>query len=52
VRLACRPHNGHGVEREREARVRMIVGGADSRFQVSSRIASGSGNKRESRFTY
>lgn len=52
VRLACQPHNGHGIGREREARVRVIVGGAGARLQVSSRIEAGPGNKRESRFTY
>jgi hypothetical protein len=52
VRLACQEHNGHGVAREREAKVRMIVGEEGSRFQVSSRIATGSGDKRERRFIH
>ena len=46
VRLAGQPHNGDGVVRGREAKVRVIVGGEGSRFQVSSRITTGSGTKR------
>jgi hypothetical protein len=51
VRLACRPHSGHGVGQEREAKVRTMAGGRGSNVQVSSRAETGSGNKRERRFT-
>ncbi len=52
VRLARRPQSGHGAARQREVRVRVIVGGAGSAPQVSSRTAGGSGNKQEIRSTH
>jgi len=50
VRLARRLQSGHGAGRERE--VRVIVGGACSVPQVSSRTTAGSGSKQEIRFTH
>jgi len=47
VRLTCRLQSGHGAGREREVKARVIVGGAGSVPQVSSRTAAGSGNKQE-----
>ena len=52
VRLARRLQSGHGAGREREVRVRVIVGGACSVPQVSSRTMERSGSKQEIRITF
>jgi hypothetical protein len=51
VRVAGRLQSGHGVGQEREVKVRTMAGGVGSNVQVSSRTETGSGNKRERRFT-